>query len=502
VNLYIRADADSNIGAGHIMRCIALGQAWKDQGGEVTFISHCKSVALKERIQVEGFRFVSLDHVCPDSSDLVNTLSILKNESSDQKTWLVLDGYRFTTEYQKAIRDTGYYLLVIDDMNRLPFYHADILLNQNIHAPDLKYRCDEDTTLLLGTHYVLLRKEFLKYQDFKREIPDRAQNILITLGGADPDNVTLKVIEALKLLDELHITVRIIVGPTNPHQETLRKAIVSVDFNAELLINPSNIPEMMAWADIAISCGGSTCWELALMGVPSIILVLAENQVAVAECLMNKKAIVNLGIFTKCSQELISYACKSLIDSSSTRASLSEQSIALISGPGQNRVIKSINSKHLTLRDVTERDRELIWQWANDEETRKASYFQANISWDDHVRWFDSVQRQQNHKFYIVSNGYEKPVGQIRFAIDGKEAIVSFSVALEFRRSGYGKEILIKAAKKLFNETTIDQILAYVKSENMLSLRVFQKAGFCQLEDITFSEVKSCKMILRRSTPS
>jgi RimJ/RimL family protein N-acetyltransferase len=108
------------------------------------------------------------------------------------------------------------------------------------------------------------------------------------------------------------------------------------------------------------------------------------------------------------------------------------------------------------------------------------------------------VQRQKNHKFYIAYTGCEKPVGQVRFALDGKDAIVSFSVAPESRRRGYGKEILIKAAKELFNETTIEQILAYVKSENMLSLRVFQKAGFRQLKNVTFCGVKSCKMILRK----
>lgn len=498
MNLYVRADSDANIGTGHIMRCIALAQAWQDQGGEVTFISHCESEVLKERIQREGFRFISLDHVCPDSFDLKNTLSILKNERDDQKPWLVLDGYHFILEYQNTIRDEGILLLVIDDMNHLPLYHANILLNQNIHAPDLKYHCDEDTTLLLGTRYVLLRREFLKYQDFKRQIPERAKNILVTLGGADPDNVTFKVIEALQLLNDPNIAVRIIIGPANPRQETLRKAIVSADFNAEFLINPPNMPELMAWADMAVSAGGSTCWELAFMGVPNIVLILAENQAVVAEYLMNKKAVLNLGIFAECTKEQISDACKKLIADSTTRASLSQIGTALINGQGSNHVIKSMNNNNITLREVTNFDRELIWQWANDEETRKASYSQAHISWDEHIRWFDSIRGQKNHRFYIANNGGKKPVGQIRFAIEGKDAIVSFSVAPESRRRGYGKEILIEAAKKVFNETNIEQVSAFVKSENMSSLRVFQKAGFSMMENVVFCEVKSCKMILRR----
>jgi RimJ/RimL family protein N-acetyltransferase len=187
-----------------------------------------------------------------------------------------------------------------------------------------------------------------------------------------------------------------------------------------------------------------------------------------------------------------------LIGSSIARTSLSQQSTTLINGPGTNHVIELMNSKNITLREVTDLDRELIWQWANDQETRKTSYSQAHIPWDEHVRWFESVQRQKNHRFYIANNGGKQPIGQIRFASDDKETIVSFSVAPDSRRRGYGKVILVKAAAKLFNETNIEQISAYVKSENMLSLRVFQKAGFRMMEDVVFCGVKSCKLILKR----
>lgn len=340
MSLYIRADADAKIGTGHIMRCIALAQAWQDQVGEVTFISHCETDALKKRIQSEGFRLISLDHVCPDSSDLMNTLSILKNESADQKNWLVLDGYHFTPEYQKAIRNEGIRLLVIDDMNHLLHYHADIFLNQNVHAPDLKYQCDEDTTLLLGTRYVLLRREFLKYRDFNRQIPDRAKNILVTLGGADPNNVTHKVIEALKLLDEPDISVRIIIGPANPHKETLCKALASAHFEAELLINPLNVPELMAYADVAMSAGGSTSWELAFMGLPALLIVLAENQRRSAKLLAESKVFIGLGDGQNVKVQDIAHALKNLLQNCKLQKKLSQKGHLLVDGMGVERVIE------------------------------------------------------------------------------------------------------------------------------------------------------------------
>jgi spore coat polysaccharide biosynthesis predicted glycosyltransferase SpsG len=131
--LFIRADATTEIGTGHIMRCIALAQAWQAHGGEVTFLSHCQSTALRERIIEEGFSFISIDHPHPHPDDLSQTINYVQHLSPFpfplSHAWLVLDGYHFTPDYQKAIRDAGIHLLVIDDMNHLPHYHADILLN-------------------------------------------------------------------------------------------------------------------------------------------------------------------------------------------------------------------------------------------------------------------------------------------------------------------------------------------------------------------------------------
>lgn len=340
MHLYIRADADAKIGTGHIMRCTALAQAWQDHGGEVTFISRCESDALRERIQSEGFRYIAFDKACPDSYDLKNTLAILKSESTDQKHWLVLDGYHFTSEYQKSIRDKGFRLLVIDDMNHLPHYHADILLNQNIHAPNLKYRCDEDTTLLLGTRYVLLRREFLKYRDFKRQIPDRARNILVTLGGADPDNVTLKVIDALKLFEDPKIEVKIVIGPVNSYRDILLQALSSAHFVYDLITSPPNIPELMVWANLAISAGGSTCWELAFMGVPFLTVVLAENQEDIAKELEEAKAALNCGWVHMLSEKQLLNCFEEMMTGRSARASYSAKGRQLVDGLGAGRVIE------------------------------------------------------------------------------------------------------------------------------------------------------------------
>ena len=124
------------------------------------------------------------------------------------------------------------------------------------------------TRLLLGTRYVLLRREFWPWRGWRREIPAVARKVLVTLGGGDPDNVTLKVIRALAQVEIEGLEAVVVVGPANPHLEELQAAVKDTPHPIRLESNVTNMPELMAWADVAITAGGSTCWETAFMGLP------------------------------------------------------------------------------------------------------------------------------------------------------------------------------------------------------------------------------------------
>jgi len=387
--LFLRCDSTSQIGTGHIMRCIALAQAWQDEGGKVIFISHCESEKLRERILKEGFDLILINYPHPHPSDLEQTLSTINNFSHfsfhHSAPWLVLDGYHFTPEYQKVIRDAGIRLLVIDDMNHLPYYHADIILNQNIYAGDLKYNCDSNTKLLLGTKYVLLRREFLKYRDFKREIPEKAKKILVTMGGADPDNVTSKVIQALNLLNDSELEVKIIIGPSNPHVESIRNELALSSFNFHLLHSvDDDMPALMAWADLAISGAGSTVWELVFMGLPIITIAVAENQKQVAEKLHSIGIAYNLGWHADIFPEQISQSLSNFITNCKLFTDKNTIAKNTIDGDGINRILMRLNLKKIRLRQVTENDCELIWRWANDPDVRNSAFNSDPIPWETH----------------------------------------------------------------------------------------------------------------------
>jgi spore coat polysaccharide biosynthesis predicted glycosyltransferase SpsG len=234
--------------------------------------------------------------------------------------------------------------MVIDDYNHLSYYQADILLNQNINAPELKYSCSENTVQLLGCKYVMLRREFLQYRDLKREIPDKARNIFVTMGGADPDNVTLKVLKAIYLLNEPDIEVKVIVGPSNPHLEVLKSELKDYDLPVSLIFSPppEKMPEFMAWADMAVTAGGSTCWELAFMGVPSLIITVAENQEGIGEGLEKVGAARNLGWFFKIDVNGLKDEMSTLICDYRVRNEMCLYGKELIDGNGVHRIINRI----------------------------------------------------------------------------------------------------------------------------------------------------------------
>lgn len=336
MRLIIRTDASSEIGAGHLMRCLALAQGWQTHGGQVTFITACKNDGLLHRLRNEGFEVITLEQAYPNSTDWERTSQVLAKHPD---AWVVLDGYHFDPTYQRQVKKSGHPLLIIDDTAHLKHYHADIILNQNINAEELHYSCDPNTRLLLGMSYVLLRSEFLSWQGWQRKIPLVASYVLVTLGGSDPDNETLKVIKALKRVNTQQLEAVVVVGASNPHFSELEAVTYESLFPIRLVHNANNMAELMGWADVAISAGGSTCWELAFMGLPNVILVLAENQEGIARGLATEGVAINLGRHEVTSETDIALAISKLIVNLDQRREMSKQGRQFVNGYGATRIV-------------------------------------------------------------------------------------------------------------------------------------------------------------------
>ncbi len=337
--LIIRADADDRMGTGHIMRCIALAQEWVKQGGTVLFICCLSNEALLQRLQSLNFETCLIEKSCPDPADIDTALSMAAQRDARV---MVVDGYQFTCDYHKKIRTHGIKLMLIDDYNHLPFYHADILLNQNIGAQTIPYHTLPGTIPLLGSDFTLLRDEFLAAD--RPDIPktEPIANILVTMGGSDPDNVTLKTIKALNRLPALTLNIKVALGPGNQNHESVAKEAEASVHDIEVIDNASNMPELMIWADAAISAGGSTALELLYFNVPTLFFVIADNQKRIVEQIETANAGINGGWHESISIEAAAKKINSLLGNKELRKKISHNAGRLIDGKGRQKIILSL----------------------------------------------------------------------------------------------------------------------------------------------------------------
>lgn len=494
--LIIRADAGVTMGTGHVMRCLALAQGWQEREGKVLFAGRIPSHSLQGRIRNEGFNYVDIRRPYPEHDDLELMLSLIKKGGMSDSQWVVVDGYHFTADYARCLREAGAKVLVIDDYAHQAGYQADLLLNQNLGSQELSYTINSDATILAGSNYVLLRREFLsdKCRDTGR--PTVASHILVTQGGSDPENVTLKVIEALERVDLPQLKVKIIVGPANSNREMLKNLLSKVSFPGEVFPAVGDMVPLMKWADMAITAGGSTCWELAYLGVPALILTVAENQFGVAEGMAAAGAGWNCGRSQTVQIDRLAGMIEELCNDGPKRQAMAWAGQKLVDGWGAERVVERMVSFPFSFRAVRADDCRLLFDWANDPVVRKASFLGEAIGWEEHQQWLRRRLNDENCLFWIVRGQGGQPAGQVRFDIAGDEAVISISLSRAMRNKGQGSKVIKLACRKLFAKRQICLVKAFVKIEHRQSIISFERAGFTWVSEEIIHGVSAVEMSL------
>ena len=334
-HLLVRADASVEIGTGHVMRCLALAQAWQDGGGSAGFATRTPDPGIRQRLDSEK---IKIDEIA-GSDDAAETIAIAKGTGAH---WVVVDGYGFGVEYQRALQAAGLHVLFVDDYGHGGEYTAELVLNQNISAQEAWYaKRSPGTRLLLGTDHALLRREFRRRGALRSVFSQDARNVLITLGGSDAENVTGMALAAVAQLNLLELSVKVAVGPANPHQGYLRRSIERLGLAAEMVSATTQMPEMMEWADIAVSATGGTAWELLFMQVPFVGISVADNQRPGARRLGEMGLAVTLDV-TGLKAADIADALKALIPDQHRRTVMARRGRELVDGNGVERVIAAM----------------------------------------------------------------------------------------------------------------------------------------------------------------
>jgi len=340
-SLLVRADASTQIGAGHVMRCLALGKAWQGAGGDVTFASAEIMPAVKRRLQQETINVVAIEGESGSELDGQHTGDLAKGLHAE---WVVVDGYCFGPTYYRQLRQREVHSVAIDDDGRFEEYTSDVVLNQNASATETIYRNRQPyTKLLLGSSFVLLRPEFTSVT-CKRDTPQVARNLLVTMGGSDPENVTLKVLRALNDSWADDVNVKIVLGSGYRHTDELRALVSTSKLSVSVEENPPDMVPLMAWADMAISAAGGTCWELAYMGVPSILTAISPDQVCIARAAMDRGAAYSLGWHADISGAHLAESVRMLGEDHERRRAMSRAGQKLVDGVGPKRVVEFLRS--------------------------------------------------------------------------------------------------------------------------------------------------------------
>jgi UDP-2,4-diacetamido-2,4,6-trideoxy-beta-L-altropyranose hydrolase len=337
--LLIRADAGAAIGAGHVMRCLALAQAWRSAGGKIVF-ARAGDNKLDDRIRAEGCEVANIQADSGTVADAEETLALCRRY---QAGWLAVDGYQFLSDYCTRIGTGPSRTLLLDDDGSRSPYSCDLVLNMDPQASECMYVSREPRThLLAGIRYALVREEFLKFRASQRVIPETAQRILVTFGGADPHDVSGQVLRALRLISSPRLEVTVIVGASNPHRATLQEEAGTFPHAIRLLSQVEDMAEFMSDADLAITAGGGTRFELALMRVPMFLITMAANHERTVEAYGKAKSAVAAGWFDKLGNSVLSGSLLTTIQDRRLREEIVANAAQMVDGRGAQRVVEAM----------------------------------------------------------------------------------------------------------------------------------------------------------------
>jgi UDP-2,4-diacetamido-2,4,6-trideoxy-beta-L-altropyranose hydrolase len=357
MNIAFRVDASDQIGTGHCMRCLALADALKERGARIRFVSRYMPNHLRELLLARGLEFRLLDgglpSIVPDAlphahwlgvaqaRDALDTVATLSDQSWD---WLVVDNYALDAEWESVARKAARKILAIDDIaNRR--HDCDVLLDQNLYADmDVRYqgKVPVNCTLLLGPKYALLRDEFRHARERVRARKRPVRRVLVFFGGVDAENFTARAIEALAGIRGHEWDVDVVIGAQHPHHSQIEAACAGQGYIFHSQTN--RMAELMAAADLAIGAGGSATWERCCVGLPCIVIAVAQNQVQAATDISDFGAVEFIGVAEEVSLEKLTQAIEKALDGTWIGRA-SKLGIELVDAKGTSRIVRMMEMK-------------------------------------------------------------------------------------------------------------------------------------------------------------
>lgn len=337
MNIIIRTDASVHIGTGHVVRCLTLAEKLRQRGANISFICREETGNLTELIKNKSYKVYPL----PAGINLKKDIELTKNFIKDQRyppDWLIVDHYEINSSWESSLREFVKKIMVIDDLVDRK-HDCELLLDQNYNENPNRYKrlVPDKCMRLLGPTYALLRPQFFIAREKLRERNSDVKRILVFMGGSDPTGQTSRVLSAIKKLNRLDIVTDVVIGSSNSKCTEIENLISSMP-NTTYHFNVENMAELMSYADLAIGAGGTASWERCCVGLPSVVITIADNQTGISQSLSKKGCCIDLGWYEHVSIEKIKNCLDDLIMNSMQLVKISRACLSLVDGLGSGRV--------------------------------------------------------------------------------------------------------------------------------------------------------------------
>ena len=354
-----RADASVQIGTGHVMRCLTLADSFREHGAECRFICRAHEGNLIDLIVKRGYLVDALPKASTEIQatevDLahINWLGIDWATDAHQTQlaldkakidWLIVDHYGLDHRWELFMRPACKKIMVIDDLADRR-HDCDLLLDQNYGSSTSRYTdlTPTECNQLHGPDYALLKPV---YAQRREKLVPRSGTIKRALiyfgGGADLEDLTGMALQSFVNLELLKIDLDIVVSKAYAHRMKLEEAAAErgrVRIHSQL----SDLSDLMAQSDLAIGAGGATTWERSCLGLPSIVVSIADNQRPACESLAASGLIKYVGVLRHVSVEQLQVSLQVLISQPEELQRLSSSGMILVDGSGTDRVVQIVS---------------------------------------------------------------------------------------------------------------------------------------------------------------
>ena len=477
-----RVDAGIEIGFGHIVRCLTLADGLSRRGWECIFV--CRRGVEEEvsGLTASNYRVVSLD--------TVDEVSMMRQSLPQGCDLLVVDHYEWDARQEQKCRGWASRVLVIDDLaNR--HHDCDFLLDQTLERSRTDYvsLVGLDTRLLLGVGFALLRPQFRSVQGKaieRHENISSISRILISMGGTDPLNMSTVSLRGIATAG-LNAEVDIVIGSNASHLEEIQTTAAQIPQTVRILVNVSDMAQLMIEADVAIGAGGTSSWERCCMGLPCLVIVTADNQLEVTKALTKVGAIHLLGQAHEVSEELLARALMQFEANPKKLTEMSRKAAMVCDGLGEMRTVIELlppigtsSGNDVRLRFLNIDDTNITFAWQCDERTRRYSRNPSPPSFEQHRIWLeDRLSNEDTFMLMVLCD--DDAAGILRLDRSSGRARweVSIHVAPKRYRQGVASAALTLARKALPNLDLWAQVLP----DNHASVALFTGMGYEPIGD-------------------